>query len=94
MELWVISRHVRYFYSHTLSELMDIWCFFLYCLCLPVLSAKCRFMALNLLLEAVESNKEQMMWLNSSIPKWLNHPLTHDCDFQYPGSPVGAWAAQ
>ncbi|KAK2844200.1 hypothetical protein Q5P01_010859 [Channa striata] len=37
----------------------------------------------------VESSKEQMMWLNYSIPKWLNPPLNHDCDFQYPGSPTG-----
>lgn len=48
-------------------------------------------MAVNpLFLGAVESNKDQMMWLNSSVPKWLNLPLTHDCDFQYPGSPVGS----
>lgn len=82
--------HKRYFDSHTLSGLMAMWCFFLYCPCLPVLNGKCRFMAVNpLFLGAVESNKEQMMWLNSSIPKWLNPPRTHDCDFQYPGSPVG-----
>lgn len=98
MFCFVLVAHLIHFHLNALwviSSITDflstaVWGLFFYCPCFPVLSIKCRLMALNfLLLAAIESNAYLMMWLNSSILEWLNPSLTHGCDFQYPGSPVG-----